>query len=385
VSDIQLALEEAQRCADREDWAAAVTVLRRAPATPEVLDRLAYYMSLGKDYAGALAVLDDYRRLRPDDARGYYATGYQHYRQQHFRDAIGWFEKAIERRPDHLRARFCLMNSLNKLRRTKEAVSTASEILGQWHHLESHRRTDTIVYASACYVLGKDTLGKRPELALEYFEAARACQPDDAWYLWGAGRALNALGRPGEALPLLERAASLKPGDPWIELEKTRALGLTGNHDRAVEALGTYRGRARSWEAERAGQVARRLDAPTLAVEFFGRAVADTRGNPRTIRELAAARKAAGLTDEPDEPLRWGRVTTVRPEKNFGFLVDERDGLSRHFRLSSGPEVSKGDRVQFTPVEREKGPAAELVGHAPRASRHTRTRKRSPGAAAPAQ
>jgi hypothetical protein len=79
------------------------------------------------------------------------------------------------------------------------------------------------------------------------------------------------------------------------------------------------------------------------------------------VRELAEARRVAGLPEsQPDEP-RWGRVQLVRPDGNFGFLVDEVDGARRHFRLPRGRKISQGDRIRFLARDREKGPAAELL------------------------
>jgi cold shock CspA family protein len=63
-----------------------------------------------------------------------------------------------------------------------------------------------------------------------------------------------------------------------------------------------------------------------------------------------------------DRPgLATGRVDVVRPDKGFGFLVDERDGKRRHFRIKSAQSFRRGDRVRFEPYEAEKGPAARVL------------------------
>lgn len=363
MKSAQDALSSARDLAEREDWAAAVEVLQSVEPTAEVLDRLAFYLSLSKQYDLALDALAAYRKLRPDDARGYYSTGYQYYRQQRFRECLPWFEQAFDKQPEHLRARLLAMVACRRLGRAKEAVVIANDIVRIWNELAPGRRTEARAFAQACYVLGRDTISDRPDLALEYFEAADKAQPNDAWFLWGKARALNALHRHPEALEALDRAAQLKPSDPWIELERARAVGATGDQARARDVLKRFLSRSRSWEAERAGQVARQLGESELAVEFFTRAASDpgSRGNPRVLTELKAARAAAGLPDAPDDGLRWGRIRMVQAERNFGFLVDEIDGVDRHFRLRPGQRVAVGDRIRFRPVVREKGPAAELI------------------------
>ena len=55
-----------------------------------------------------------------------------------------------------------------------------------------------------------------------------------------------------------------------------------------------------------------------------------------------------------------GRVDVVRPDRNFGFLVDEVDGVRRHFRLDN-LRLRVGDRVAYVAIERDKGPAARNV------------------------
>jgi hypothetical protein len=52
-----------------------------------------------------------------------------------------------------------------------------------------------------------------------------------------------------------------------------------------------------------------------------------------------------------------GRVDVVRPERKFGFLLDEA-GPRRHFRLTSNLHFRRGDRVSFVAFSADKGPAA---------------------------
>lgn len=355
-------LAEAHHCAEREDWRAAVEVLRQTEQTAEVLESLAYYLSLLRDYHGALDVTASFRKLRPDDVRGYYMAGYQFYKQKRFREAVPWFEQALQADPAHMKSRRALINALAKLGRRAEVERAASEVLRIWASLKVEQRRDLSTYARACYILGKASLQRQPELSLEYFDAACKAEPDDAWHHWGRGRALLSLRRVDEALEAHTLAAALKPGDIWIELERARAAAATGAQDAALETLRQNQRRVRSWEAERAGQVARRLGEDRLAVEFFSKAATDpgSGGNDRVVRELAEARRAAGLPEsQVDEP-RWGRVQLVRQDRNFGFLLDEVDGARRHFRLPRGRKIVEGDRLRFLPRDREKGPAAEL-------------------------
>jgi tetratricopeptide (TPR) repeat protein len=378
-------LEEARQLAQQGDVAGAITLLKGCPSTPEVLEQLAFYLSQQGEYKAALEALEEFRAQRPEDGRGHYMTGYQYYKQKRFREAATWFQQSIDLDPKHLKSHFALLNSLAKLGLKREACQPANAILAIWHDLPPSQRTDLTVYARACYLLGKQSLGSRPDSAVEYFQAASDAEPDDAWHHWALGRALVAVGQAEPAVKAFERAASLKPDDKWIELGLAGAAARSGDLERARVLLYRNRNRVRSWEAERAGQVAKRLGDHQLAVEFFTRAAADpgSRGNPRIARQLLDARNAAGLPEVDDSP-RWGRVHVVRADGGFGFLVDELDGSRRHFRLPRSRTLAVNDRVRFSPLEREKGPAAELIEDDPDGNRRADDKDRADRAIAPA-
>lgn len=134
--------------------------------------------------------------------------------------------------------------------------------------------------------------------------------------------------------------------------------------------LSRLSGRVAGWEAHKAARAADIAGAIRLAGDFMQRAQGD-----REVREDGEASRfyakvRAELRKGPDTPsvapstLGTGKIAVLRVDRGFGFVVDDTDGLRRHFRIKRNVELQLGDRVRFERLDAQKGPAARGVTRA---------------------
>lgn len=357
-------LAEAEQAAARKEWSRAAELAAAGGDSTDALDKRVFYLSRDQQYDEALTLLEELRRREPQHFKWCYMTAYQYYVQERYRDAIPWFRESLKRNPKHLKSWWRAANALSKTGEEKKATQCAAKVLRLWHELpDDGKERDRPSFAKASYFLGKRQLKSDPHGAVPLLQQALAHDGRDPYKHYGLGKALRYCGRPGEAVDHLRQATKLKPGDIHAELELALCLARTEQPDEARRRLRGVAGRLRGWDAFKGGRVALDLNETALAVELLERASNDraTRGDKAVTELLQQARQAmpAGeIPPEADGAKVTGRIDVVRPEKNFGFLVDERDGTRRHFRLSPNLRVHRGDRVTFVPVAAKKGPAA---------------------------
>jgi tetratricopeptide (TPR) repeat protein/cold shock CspA family protein len=360
-------LAEAETAAAEKEWSRAADLLAGAGESVAVLDKRAFYLSRAKRYDEALDILARLRAREPDNFLWPYMTAYQYYAQELYGEALPWFREALKRNPKHLKSWWRAANALSKSGEELKAISCAGKVLRLWHELpqEAQERERTNL-AKASYFLGKVQMRNDPEGAIPLLEQAVSHDGADPYKHYRLGKALRYVGRPEQAIEHLRRARKLKPGDGNIELELAICLGRSDHGDEALSIVRRRADRLRGWDLLKAGQLALDLSDAQLAVQLLERAGRDrvTRKEERVKAALALARAAAPAEEQPAGRVAAaadssvGRVDVVRPERNFGFLVDERDGVRRHFRLKASPRLRVGDRVSYLPVEGEKGPAA---------------------------
>jgi tetratricopeptide (TPR) repeat protein/cold shock CspA family protein len=359
-------LGEAERAAEQKDWSRAADALAAAGEATDVLDKRVFYLSRAKRYDEALEVVAKLRARAPDNFLYAYMTAYQYYAQEQYAEAIPWFREALKRNPKHLKSWWRAANALSKSGQELKAVSCAGKVLRLWCELpkEAQERERTNL-AKAPYFLGKVQMRSDPVGAIPLLEQAVEHDSNDPYKHYRLGKALRYAGRPDQGVEHVRRARKLKPGDGNIELELALCLGRSGETE---EALGIVRRRAdrlRGWDLLKAGQLVLDLGDAQLASNLLERASRDrvTRKDEKVKSALAVARAAPPANEQalasnaPAHSLT-GRVDVVRSERNFGFLVDERDATRRHFRLKEAPHLRVGDRVSYLPFEGEKGPAA---------------------------
>lgn len=364
----EVLLAQAEQAAEQKEWSQAADLLAAAGDATEVVDKRAFYLSRAKRYDEALEALATLRTRQPDNFLWPYMTAYQHYAQERYEEAIPWFREALKRNPKHLKSWWRAANALSKCGREQEAVRCAGRVLRLWRELpaEAQERERTNL-AKASYFLGKVQMRNDPEGAIELLIQAVAHDPSDPHKHYRLGKALRYARRPADGVDHLRQARVLKPGDGNIELELALCLGRSGERDEALTILRRRAERLRGWDLLKGGQLALDLEDSTLALTLLERAGRDrlTREDERVKAALATARAAAPTRAESSaleatgtDERSVGRVDVLRPERNFGFLVDENDRVRRHFRLRGPRQLAVGDRVSYLPVEEDKGPAA---------------------------
>jgi len=357
---------QAEALAQSSDWGRAADLLAGSKGSLSVLEKRAYYLSRAGRIDDALAILAEMLTEYPDDFKPYFLTGYQHLKKGDHRQAALWLEQAASRNPTHIPTLDRLAFSLSKAGDHAGAARYATRVIKEWYCLEEpQRQLEVRRYVTACCLLGKRYLRSDPQSAVEYYEAAVQNDLTNPWPLYGLGCALGAVGRHVDALAALNRASELKPGDVWIELERAAALIRHGQRESGLGGLILLKPRLNAWEAERGARVAMLAADAALALELIDVAVRSraVRKHPRVARLRGEAQKRAqesGVTPAAviDE-LHTGRIDVLQPDRGFGFVVDDRDGARRHFRVRGRVRLTVGDRVKFRPRRGEKGPAAE--------------------------
>lgn len=363
-------LTQAEHAAEQKEWSQAADLLAAAGDATGILDKRAFYLSRAKRYDEALDAVATLRTREPDNFLWPYMTAYQYYAQERYDEAIPWFREALKRNPKHLKSWWRAANALSKCGREQEAVRCGGRVLRLWHELpaEAQERERTNL-AKASYFLGKVQMRNDPVGAIELLKQAVTHDPSDPHKHYRLGKALRYARRAADGVDHLRQARVLKPGDGNIELELALCLGRSGERDEALTILRRRAERLRGWDLLKGGQLALDLEDAALALTLLERAGRDrlTRDDARVKTALAAGRAAAPTPTDSStleamgagtDARSVGRVDVLRPERNFGFLVDENDRIRRHFRLRGLGQLRVGDRVSYLPFEGDKGPAA---------------------------
>lgn len=369
-------LAAAEAAAEAKEWSRAADLLADAGDASGVLDKRVFYLSRAKRYDEALEVVARLREREPQNFLWPYMTAYQYYAQERYEAALPWFREALKRNPKHLKSWWRSANALSKSGQEMKAIACAGRVLRLWHELpkEAQERERSNL-AKASYLLGKLQMRNDAAGAVPLLEQAVANDKSDPHKHYRLGKALRLSGRPGEGIEHLRQARTLKAGDGNIELELALCLGRAGERDEAIAIVRQRAERLRGWDLLKAGQLALDLDEMHLALRFLERAAKDrtTRKEEKVKAALVQAREAVAAVaeapaadatageDADAATTAVGRIAVVRPDRNFGFLVDEGDGTRRHFRLGRGLHVRVGDRVSFVPVAGAKGPAAQDI------------------------
>ena len=369
-------IAEADRAAQAKDWNRAADLLADAGDEVRILDKRSFYLSRAKRYAEALDVLGVLRGKEPNNFLWQHMTGYQFYEQQRYTEAVPWLIEAYKLNPTHLRNLYRLAQARRHQGETERATRAAGEVLRLWHQLpNAAQERDAKTFAKASYLLARLQVGNDPVGAVPLLEQAAEHDPEDYDKHYMLGKTLRRTGHATAGLASLQRAQRIKPGRNYIELELCAALIDAGEHEQAAQHLRRAERNVRGWLAWKAARLALALGRTADADRMLKQAARD-----RTVkvsdqyeqlkRELDAATVSPVVTPEravtherdqlhapgPGETSE-GAVHHVRPERGFGFLVDDADGQRCHFKLRGG-EFHKGQRVTFTRVDADRGPAA---------------------------
>jgi tetratricopeptide (TPR) repeat protein len=354
----------AEAAAEANDWKRALAALADAGDSTPVLEKRAFYLSRLGSHDEARAVLEVLAAREPANHRWPYMIAYQFYAQERYGEAVPWFRKALQLNPRHLKSWWRAANALDKSGQEMKACQCAARVLRLWNDLPPEAQDrERKTFAKASYFLGKVQMARDARGAVDLLQQALDNDPGDAYKHYRLGKALHYAGRPADALPHLERASQLKRGDISIEVELAAVLAVVGEREKALSVLRQNESRLNGFLLRKAARTAARAEDLAFAVRLFRRASGDRAlRRDETLRaellEVEARARELGVelaapTREPGERLT-GRIKMVNPEKNFGFLVDDEGGVSRHFKLK-GQSWRRDDRVSYIPGESEKG------------------------------
>jgi tetratricopeptide (TPR) repeat protein/cold shock CspA family protein len=373
-------IDQAEAAAAKKDWTGAAGLLSAAPASIFTRSRRAFYLSRAGAYKEAYAIFCALAADAPSDARWPYMAGYQCAQQERWAQAIKHYSASLRLDGRYLKAWYRTAQACSRSGRHVDAQLAAARVLKLWHECkdEKQRERDAQKMARASYLLARGQLRADPAGAVELLRQAMERCPRDANFHYLLGKALRRSGAPSEAIPELEAADRIAPRKSYQQLELVAALSDAGQRERAERLLVEIACHCRGWDAYKAGTLALAVGNPALAVESLRHALnrGPSKGDPKIAEALRRAERDAlataspgrggharhsRKTGQPPPQMQTGKVVTLRPERAFGFLEDER-GTRRHFRLKGPPDAfSRGASVRFRPTEEKKGPAARDV------------------------
>jgi tetratricopeptide (TPR) repeat protein len=368
-------LAAAETAANAREWDRACELLAAGGETTDVLAKRAFCLSRAARFPEARELLEQLHAKDPRNFQWAHMIGFQHLQEEGYDQAVPWFLKAYALNPRHLKNLYRLAQARRQQGELTRAKFCAIEVLKLWHALPADRRKhEAKTFAKASYMLGVMQQQRDPEGALLLFEQAVAHDPGDHDKHYRLGKTLRRLGRCKEALAALRRAHRIK-ATGYIELELAAALADAGESGEAARHLARGTRGIRGWPATKAARIALRLDRPRDAQRLLSDAAREqrVRSSPdykhlkREVQEALAAvppaqaEPSASDGEAPAGVPRTGRVHHVRPERGFGFLIDDSDGDRCHFKLPRATTLRAGQGVRFVRADTDRGPAARDV------------------------
>ncbi|GHT67223.1 hypothetical protein FACS1894110_12320 [Spirochaetia bacterium] len=291
-------LEDAIRAGGRRDYREAAHILTELLSGPDAPPEA--YLFLGrslhalKDYSRALAAFNDYIRLKPRSAQGYFFTGRTYLALGMPGKAVPLLKKALDLSPNNVPVMAMLGIAALKSRHSAQAadmLQQAVEIAAEQELPQTEQQRIYHAYINALFIRGirlcrtenyelgsqmlrfvmdndpgsRDItlialelgracrkLGRLGE-ALEHYTQALSYAPQDIRIRWYRASILMALGNTAEALQEIEQIRSVDPGLPnlpWnrdtVDFFMIRSFLETGEWRRAVDAC-------RDWIKARSG------------------------------------------------------------------------------------------------------------------------------------
>jgi cytochrome c-type biogenesis protein CcmH/NrfG/cold shock CspA family protein len=386
MTNVEDLLSAAEKAAQATDWGRAADLLTDAPDQVRILDKRAFYLSRAKRYEESRQVLAVLRTKEPKNFLWWHMTGFQYYEEGRYADAVPWLIEAYRLNPTHIRNLYRLAQARRHQGELGRATRAGGEVLKLWHALPAEaQEREAKTMAKASYLLARLQVDRDPRGAIPLLEQAVEHDSGDHDKHYMLGKTYRRVGERQRGLEALTRAQRIKPGRAYIELELADALAHEGRTEDAARALGRGQRGTRDWQAWKAARIALRLGLTDDARQLLDVAARDrkVRRSPE-YEQLKASLDAAAPTQKPSAELpprsrgereresngehdspSTGKVHHLRPERGFGFLIDDEDGERCYFKLRNSEGLTDGQRVRFIRSDTERGPAARDVQPAP--------------------
>jgi tetratricopeptide (TPR) repeat protein len=219
-------LEEAlRRNPEHQDVHQSLAQVFAALDDPEAADRHARQSQLLPERTPIKDRVLLERRLEPVGARAQNEAGKALLQAGRVEEAIRYFERSIELKPDAAEPRYHIGTAMARMGRTDEAIAYLTEAV----RLRPNLAVARVNLATALAERG------RVEEAEAHFEEALKTKPDDAVTLYNLGSLRAAQGRLDEAEAPMRRAVELAPADAETRFALASLLEKTGRGSGALE------------------------------------------------------------------------------------------------------------------------------------------------------
>lgn len=180
--DFQQYLLQATQAEQQKQWPQAVelyrNVLNISPNHQIAMEKLAWCLSLDKEYDQALVVLQDLMKSQPERAKWPYMIGYQYHEMEKWSKALEWYEQALALNPDYIVVLYrkgyahTKLIKTNNARQMIKAIQAFEKCRKLWHALpdSQQKQQDKSNCAKAAYHQAKVLLD-HPALSHDATEA----------------------------------------------------------------------------------------------------------------------------------------------------------------------------------------------------------------------
>lgn len=300
--------------------------------------------------------------------------------QGRFEEALGYYRRALEVKPDHANAHFNMGIIAHRRGDEDEAARRYERAIeADAGHGRAHMNLAALLLSRA-----------EPERAIEHCRAAVEARPDLSGPHLTWGRALTALGERDEALLHFRVAARLDPDDPRLHVALGDALFRRGE---TSEAIASYRDAlALDPEAMRAnvrlGNALELQGDYAGAVDHFTRAWRAGPDSPPLLRRLVSGLRVAGrveqalgllreeLRRDPDSAAALGELAWILATHPSAEVRDAAAAVGhaeraavlssrRDARILDALAAAYANASRFDQAIRTVGAAIELAGAAP--------------------
>lgn len=408
-TDFAKLMAEAKRLANEHNWSNAADTCSKArdlaPNDIATLGELGWYLSRAKRYDEAIEVFKVLSLKEPAMAKWPYMIGYQYYDQQNWREAVHWFDKALEIRPTYIVVLYRKGYAHTQLEETDVAREAFEKCVNVWRSLsDDEKERESKNYSDACFQLGKILLTLRQTRKAEvHLAEAVKYDSSDAYKYYNFGKALLENGKPREALEQFQIADRIEPNKDYILVYIARAHMTLQEYSLAearLESIPSKRRKHFVWSeigelrlrqnqpknAKSALLEATNLDPKNhnyfyrlgmayqacneipAAHRAFTRAIDLRQRNynlefPEATERLVALKEyaassrieidsATSVTTSPD-----GFIKTFKPDRGFGFIsrANESDVFFHISEVANPDAIAIGAGVSFELKESPKG------------------------------
>ncbi len=207
-------LQNARQLEDDGKWADAadqyIEIINASPSS-SLYERVAWCLSRAGNYHKSIEYLNKLHEIEPNSAKWLYMIGYQYYCQKDWGQAIGWFEKALEKYPDYFVVKYRLAYAYIQSAGTYKQLTKAE----YWKALDQLK---------GCHGLWETfSVEKKQKERSTYF---------DINFLHG--KVLMGLPKHhNEAINRFQTALEIKPTDEFAKYNLAKTYYLTGDYEKA--------------------------------------------------------------------------------------------------------------------------------------------------------